>query len=228
MNAGGAAAAAAAAATPATAAAAQPSHPHAQPDNLRRHHQQQQQQEQQQQPVPQFPAALPLRRFADTASPSTSTNPTCIPAPAPAAGTAPAGRTAEASGLDGCVQRLPLRLLPLWAFPGTAPGQVLRRGCADRLLVAQGEQPGPLSLGVLLLEWHDKHSVGLPFCTLTGVSSLCMPYSDNKVIPGLKREQSPSVPLVLVSVGYRTYCTHAGVAGRLKFWGMPGGIYARP
>ncbi len=45
------------------------------------------------------------------------------------------------------------------AFPGTAPGQVLRRGCADRLMVAQGEQPGPLSLGVLL-EFLDKSRVG--------------------------------------------------------------------
>ncbi len=105
-------------------------------------------------------SADPLRSSADAAGPSTGTSTNVVYGPAAATAIAGGAAAPTVTGLDGVVQRLPLRLLPLWAFPGTAPGQVLRRGCADKLLVAQGEQPGPLSLGVLL-ELLDKNLVGL-------------------------------------------------------------------
>ncbi len=119
------------------------------------------------------PVAEPLRRFVDTAGPSlsSSTNTSTTRFPGAAAVNTTAGRTAEGTGLDGCVQRMPLRLLPLWAFPVTAPGQVLRRGCADRLVVAQGGQPGPLSLGVLM-HLYGKNPVSQGYARFRGLRAL--------------------------------------------------------
>ncbi len=96
------------------------------------------------------PIAGPRRRFVDAAGPSLSSSTNTARVPGPAAATASAGGAATATGPDVVVQRLPLGLLPPMAFPGTAPGQVLRRGCAERLAGPQGEQRGPLSLSVLI------------------------------------------------------------------------------
>ncbi len=99
----------------------------------------------------------PVAGCADAAGPSTS-----APGIAGAASSATAGGAAAATRLGVIAQRLPVKLLPLAAFPGTAPGQVLRRRCAERLVEAQGEQAGPLPLGVLLAGFA-MHPVGQCF-----------------------------------------------------------------
>ncbi len=72
-------------------------------------------------------------------------------------------------GSDG-VQGMPLRLLPMWAFPGTAPGRCLRRYIAYQAVQGHGAQgqgqgkeqdQGQLSLR-LLLEQRPRDSVRGP------------------------------------------------------------------